>query len=58
MLLFLVNKKYWGSENENNVDDAKVSQGKPVEMKFIGVLPRGPLVSAQEDVKNTIGTKL
>ncbi|XP_077298061.1 cytochrome c oxidase assembly factor 10 [Arctopsyche grandis] len=58
MLLFLVNKKYWGSKTENDLEDVKASQGKQVEMKFIGVLPRGPLVSAQEDVISTVGVKL
>lgn len=56
MFLFLVNKKHWSSNTE--AEGAQLiskeiisSQGiKQTEKKFKALLPRGPVVTAQDEV--------
>ncbi|XP_013140345.1 PREDICTED: protoheme IX farnesyltransferase, mitochondrial [Papilio polytes] len=50
MLLMLVNKKYWSSSETHEVKDLIKSQdlNKLPESKRLTVLPRGPVVTAQE----------
>lgn len=50
MLLMLVNKKYWASsDTQDDKDVSKIQEiNKMPESKRIAVLPRGPVVAAQE----------
>ncbi|KAL4714116.1 hypothetical protein ACJJTC_008470 [Scirpophaga incertulas] len=50
MLLMLVNKKYWSSSETHDQKEPSKTQdiGKLSEPKRISVLPRGPIVTAQE----------
>ncbi|CAK1552561.1 unnamed protein product [Leptosia nina] len=47
MLLMLVNKKYWSS-TDTQENEIKMSDIKVTDSKRITVLPRGPVVAAQE----------
>ncbi|CAH2267533.1 jg8140 [Pararge aegeria aegeria] len=48
MFLMLVNKKYWTSSDTQEQKDTKPQDIKHPETKRITVLPRGPVVAAQE----------
>lgn len=50
MILMLVNKKYWASSDTQEQTEALVTQdvSKLPDSKLITVLPRGPVVAAQE----------
>lgn len=53
MLMFLVNKKHWSSKSDISLDDVKThKETRQIEKSIIGVLPRGPIVSAHDE-KNT-----
>ncbi|XP_034840171.1 protoheme IX farnesyltransferase, mitochondrial [Maniola hyperantus] len=48
MFLMLVNKKYWPSSDTQEQDLVKLQDVKHTEAKRITVLPRGPVVAAQD----------
>lgn len=48
MLLMLVNKKYWSSTETQENELPKSQEVKLPDTKRITVLPRGPVVAAQE----------